>query len=105
MRKETPYTPVTDAIWMIGNMRNCELPRKFHGNPERNQPRTISSPTQPAPHSKAQIARVKALLSIIAPSPGATRQQSQTHAPMKSAQYALKASQPRPGASGIPRNV
>src|SRR5438876_290391 len=38
--------PVTDAIWINGNISYCDTPKKFHGNPVRNRPTTTSRATQ-----------------------------------------------------------
>src|SRR6185369_2820752 len=38
--------PVTEAIWISGNISYCDTPRKFHGNPVKNRPTTISRATQ-----------------------------------------------------------
>ena len=36
IRNETPDTPVQEAIWINGDNRNWEVPRRFQGKPLRN---------------------------------------------------------------------
>ena len=36
-KNDTPYTPHTDAIWISGNIRYCDAPNKFQGNPVNNR--------------------------------------------------------------------
>ena len=56
-RNEMPYTPVNDATWMIGNIPNCEAPRKFHGKPDSSRACTISPATHNAAQDNAHISR------------------------------------------------
>src|ERR1700677_199551 len=57
IKNESPNTPVNAAIWINGNIRYWDVPRKFHGNPPRNLPRINSNAVHAAAHNKAQPIR------------------------------------------------
>src|SRR5580658_1617776 len=93
---------------MRGSILYCDAPTKFHGKRVNRLPRANSNAVQIAPAAKDQASRRKRLVArnCSAPaSPGNVFQQIQTQTAGNSAQYALNASQPSPGATGMPCQV